>query len=265
MGGGEAPRDREDNMRRTILFLAAGLVGSGCYPCDRNDVALFWHFPNADGTAELACADAGVSRVQIAVDGVVEATVDCTLADQRGDPVQGVTLTNFARRPYSFQLDGLDARGVAVYSSAFSFEPTVCGLNVVDETLTPLVGDLLIPYAFQGGGGCSAPGPDSAFPTTFVWFRLLDQDGRLFSAVDATQDPTALPCGAGDFTILVPGALFGRYTLAGIEEVEILRSGAAVVRRYNCARASFQHLGSGDAWSPVPQLGPVLPGAATCF
>jgi hypothetical protein len=85
--------------------------------------------------------------------------------------------------------------------------------------------------------------------------------------VDAIQDPTALPCGAGDFTILVPGALFGRYTLAGIEEVKIPRSGAqnARVLRYNCVRSSFQHLGSGNEWSPIPQLGPVLPGAASCF
>jgi hypothetical protein len=123
---------------------------------------------------------------------------------------------------------------------------------------------LLIPYALQGGG-CTVPSPDSAFPTTFIWFRLLDQDGRPFSAVDATQDPTALPCGAGDFTVLIPGALFGRYTLAGLEEVEILRSGGAFVTRYNCARTSFQHLGSGNAWSPVPVLGPVLPGVASCF
>jgi hypothetical protein len=251
-------------MRGAILFLAAGLIGSGCYPCDRNDVALFWHFPNADGTVELGCSDAGVTRVQIAVDGVVEATVDCTLADQRGDPVQGITLTNFARRPYAFQLDGLDASGAAVYSSAFTFEPSVCGLNTVDQFLTPMVGDLLVPYAFQGGGGCTAPSADSAFPTTFIWFRLLDQEGRIFSAVDQVQDPTALPCGAGDFTILVPGALFGRYRLAGIQEVELRFDNTSVVRRLNCVNSEFQHLGTGNLWSPPPVMGPAT-GGARCF
>src|SRR5512146_2611901 len=250
---------RGKNMNRAKLFLllvGSALLGGGCNTCDVSDVALFWHLPNANNTAELTCDQAGVASVVITIDGASFDPLACTLQDVDGNPVQGITLTHFASGvQYAFQIDGLDSAGQVIYSTAFQYTPTGCGLKVLDETLTPLAGDLVIPYAFQGGGPCTPVSPASAYPNTYSWFQLIDQSGQLYSASDAQHDPTLIACNAATPTITIPGALFGRYTLAGVEEVEIGFGGTATVRRYNCTRPSFQHAAAGDTWAPAPVLG----------
>lgn len=256
-------------MNRAILFLVfAGstLLGAGCHgTCEASDVALFWHFPNAGGTAELSCDQAGVVDVVITIDGSASDPMPCTQPDVNGNPAQGLTLTNFARGgTYQFQIDGLDATGTAIYTSAFDYTPPACGLNILDETLTSLSGDLAIAYSFKPAAGCAAPTSASPYDTTFIWYELLDQNGQVYDVVDGAHDPTAFPCGSNNGTIVVPNALYGQYTLNGIEEVEVLADGTSSVYHYNCVPDAFQHAAPGDVFDVV-MVPPATGGAPTCF
>jgi hypothetical protein len=240
-------------MKRAILILATAFLGAtGCHSrrCE-TDITFFWHFPNANNTAELACSEAGVVNVEIIEDGFSDGVFACSLADQNGNPVQGITLTNFAIRNYQFELDGRDASGNLIYQDQFSFTPAACADNQVDRSLTPLTGNLAIDFQFTDiGFTCSNP-------NTFIWYELLDHNSQVVDIVGPNNTPLALPCSQGP--ILLNQLPFGPYTVSRIQEVEPA-GGGFISHHATCTPQSFEHLAAGET---VTVAVPVSSG--TCF
>ena len=241
-------------MKRAILALTVATFfgAAGCHSrrCE-TDVTFFWHFPNANGTAELACSQAGVVNVEIIEDGFSDGVFPCSLADQAGNPVQGITLTDFAIRNYQFEIDGLDASGNIIYQDQFSFTPTACADNQVDRDLTPLTGNLAIDFQFTViGFACTNT-------NTFIWYELLDSSSQVVDVVGPNNTPLALPCSQG--AILLNQLPFGPYTVSRIQEVEP-SGGGFISYHATCTPQSFQHLVAGET---VTVTVPVSSG--TCF
>lgn len=255
-------------MKRVTLILAAAVVAvTGCRSrCDVSDVTVFWSFSGPSGN-QLGCADAGVANVRITIDEqppFVE-TVACIQPDVNGRPTQGILLTDFARGfAYPFTLEGLDAAGASIYLDQFTYTPDgTCGTDRRDRVLTSTAADLTVAYSFQGGENCT-PVTQSPFATTYIWLQLLDQNGQVFSVIDAQNDPTAVGCGQGNATVVIPSAPYGRYTLSGIEEVEILADRSVIVWHYNCVPVSFQHAAPGDVFNAPPMAKQLAGGQVSC-
>ncbi len=246
--------------RATLLLLlssTAALV-TGC-TCNQNDVAIYWQFQNQAG-AIGGCQLAGVTTIAIYVDGNNEWTGACA------QPNQGITLTNFARNaPYQFEVVGLDASGNQIYGDAFTYVSNVCGLDKRTSTLVSTAGDMSLAYSFDPPADCSAPTANSLYRKTYIWFELLDQGGQVYASVGPSQNPEdeiALPCGAGNATILVPAALYGQYTVSRMQEVDIQRDGSIVVFHARCsASPPLQHAQPGDVFTLPPM--PALPTGST--
>ncbi len=244
-------------MKRAIVLLSsAAFLGVGCgHHCDFRDVALYWHFPNPNGSGEVTCDQVGVAEIQITIDGTVADVVQCL--DASGSPAIGDPLIDFLDTAYQFQIDALDANGTVLYSDAFSYTPVACGTNRYDSTLASQAGDMTIGYSFTDTATCTTPRSGaSPFPTTYIWFEVTGPDGsQVYSAADRTSNATAIPCGAGGATIVLPSAPFGTYTLTAIEEVEILANNVPIVYHYNCVPTSLPHFAPNDAFdvAMVPQ------------
>ena len=228
-------------MKRAILLLATAFLGTtGCYPrhCV-DDIVVYWHFFNADNTAELSCSQAGVSTVQITVDGAVAGPFACSSLSSDGVTfVQGITLLAFDEGSHSFQLDGLDANGNFTHSSnAFTFAPTGCRLNQLDSDLAAVTGTFNIDFHFSDiDFNCKNQ-------NTFIWYELLDQNGQVVDIVGPNNTPDALPCTNG--AIPLSPLPFGTYTVSRIQEVEFL-GGGFTVHHATCDAQSFQHLTAGE-------------------
>jgi hypothetical protein len=256
-------------MKRALLLLVAALGLTGCTNhCDVSDLSIFWSFSGPASSGNLNCATAGVSQVRISIDNEdppFDETVPCRVLDAAGQPQEGVLLTEFFRGvPYDFTLQGLDAQGAPLYIDQFTYVPNgYCGAERRDRVLTSNASDFSIAYAFQPPADCTTPTAQSPYRTTFIWFHLTDQDGRDYS-VDARFDPQAIPCGAGNATVVIPKAAYGRYTLAGIEEVEILATNDVYVYHYNCNPVSFQHAAPGEVFSAPPMIQQAAQGTNRC-
>jgi hypothetical protein len=228
-------------MKRAILLLATAFLGAtGCYSrrCV-DDIAVYWHFSNADNTAELSCSQAGVSAVQIAVDGVVAGTFACSSLSSDGVTfVQGIALAGFEEdRSHSFQLDGLDGNGVILYSDALTFAPTGCRLNELDSTLIAATGTLTILPTFDGVSfpTCSAAGVDNFF------VELLDASAAAVPNFNGVYLPCLNTSQGPAFT--VEGLAFGQtYTFRTLDSTVTDNSvpgGQLVVDQVCGAQVSF--------------------------
>jgi hypothetical protein len=241
-------------MKRAILLLAAVFLGAtGCHSrrCE-TDITFFWHFPNANGTADLACSQAGVVNVEIIEDGFSDGRFACTLSDRNGNPVQGVTLTNFATRTHQFELDGLDASGNIIFQDQFSFTPTSCADNQLDRSLTLVTGDLSIDFQFTDMGFTCFNAK------TLIWYELLDRNNQTVDIVGPNNTPTALPCSNGAIALNQLG--FGPYKVSRIQEVEFVTNGGFIVHHATCTPQPFQHLTAGETVTVL-----VPPSSVTCF
>ena len=255
-------------MKRAILLLAVAASMTGCHThCDITDLALYWTFSGPAGN-QLSCSNAGVANVRVTIDEQppFDQTFGCITPDVNGNPSQGILLTQFFQGvSYPFQLEGLDANGASIYLDQFVYTPNgYCGAERRDRALTSTAADLTIAYTFQGGGTCT-PVTQSPFATTYIWLQLLDQNGQVYSVIDSQNDPTAVGCGQGNATVVIPNAPDGGYTLSGIEEVEILADRSVIVWHYNCVPVSFQHLAPGDVFNAPPMARQATGGQVTCF
>ena len=257
-------------MKPAILLLAAAAVTvTGCRSrCDVSDLALYWTFSGPAGN-QLSCADAGVASVRITIDEQppFDETVSCTQPDVNGNPTQGILLTDFVRGfGYGFQLEGLDAAGGSIYLDQFTYTPDgSCGADRRDRALTSTAGDMNITYSFQPAADCTTPTPQSPYTNTFIWLRLVDQDGIDYSVDAQSADPRAIGCGLGNATILIPNAPFGQYRLSGIEEIELRADNSIIVYHYNCNTTFFQHAAPGDVFAAPPMIQQAAGGQVTCF
>lgn len=253
-------------MKRLIVLLSASVLGLSCgRHCDFRDVAVFWRFPNANASADLSCADAGVQNVRITIDGSVEGTFACLLQDVNGSPVQGILLTDFANRAHQFQIEGLDASGNVIYLDQFTFTPSACGTNTADRTLTPIGGGMTIRYSFVGGANCTPP--QSGLPATYIWFELLGPNSSaVYSTANHSTNTTAIPCGAGNATIVLQNAPFGDYTLTRMQEVDLFADNTFAIYHFRCApTVTFQHRANGDVFDALPMAAQAPGGILTCF
>jgi hypothetical protein len=254
-----------------LLLAAAAALAAGCgSSCDVGDVTLYWTFTDPAG-ASHGCTVAGGVQVRIFVDGQPaevpnqDPSYDCQPFNAG---VDGITLLGFRDGDYAFQLEGYDASGNLLYLA----QPTVavrgCGNQRVDVALSPEYDDLKVAYGFADGGNCTVPGSSSAFSTTFIWYHLLDANGKLASAADASSFSQALPCSDTNRTFTIPSLPFASgYRLAGMEEVEIDADGRTyVVYRYNCVQgAPFDHLQAGDAVASQPLVTQGVVRPVYCF
>ena len=246
-------------MKRAILILATALLGAaGCHTRQcQTDITFFWHFPDPSGGAELSCSQAGVVNVEIVEDGFSDGSFACTLADQTGAAVQGITLTNFAVRNYQFELRGLDASGNIVAQDTFSFTPNDCADNQLDRDLTALTGNVSIDFQFTDiGFTCTNS-------NTFMWYELLDRNSQVVDVVGPNNTPAALPCTSGP--IVLNSLALGPYTVSRIQEVEpvggdLTFSQGFIVHHATCTPQSFQHLAANDTTTVL-----VPASIGTCF
>ncbi len=225
-------------MKRAFLIVAVvalfGGMGCGGRRNCIDDVTVFWHIPNATGSAELSCAAAGVASVQITVDGFTAgAPVPCASLS--------LPLTNFDEFRHDFIVDGLDANGVLIYTDSFSFTPTGCRENQVDRTLQPITGTLTVlptfaPLNFQT---CAAAQIDSFF------VELLDASNTPVPAYNAVF----LPCtdNGSRIAFTMPGLAFGQvYTFRSLDST---RGTSAFVDEVCAVQASFTV--ANQAFSPT--------------
>lgn len=224
-------------------------------------------FPSASLNTELTCSDENVANVGISIDGADAGTFGCIQTDTQGNPGQGLILTGLSRAPHQVQVDALDSSGNVVSSNAVQYNP-VAGCGSYDSVDVNLAQDLVIPYAFQPPASCTAPTPQSAYPTTLVWFELLDPSGHVYSVADQTTLRTTTPiaCDAS-MALTVPAALYETFTLTRIQEVEVDFSGSTFFTyHYNCTPSVFQHVPGSDQWTPaVRMVEQATPGTTMCF
>jgi hypothetical protein len=226
-------------MKRAILLLTTAFLGStGCYSrhCF-DDIAIYWHFRNASNSAELTCAQAGVSSIQITADGVVLQPVACSSLSSDGVTfVQGIALADFDEGNHSFQLDGLDANGNLIYSSGtFTFAPTGCRLNELDSDLAAVTGTLTVFPTFEGVSfqNCGDAGVDNFF------VELLDASATAVPNFNGVYLPCVNTSGGPAFT--VAGIAFGQtYTFRSLDSTVTDNTGGQVVVDQVCgAQVNF--------------------------
>ena len=234
-------------MTRAILLLATfGLAVSGCgRHCNDGTLTLFWQKPQGGFTTAtgqlLSCDEAGVSTVDVSVNGVLAGTFPC-----HGPSSDGITLTGFFNETVSVQVDAFDASNNLLYQDVRTTSTAACGNIALDVTLAAVQAPFQISYALPGGIACP--------PSSFIWLSLVDVTGNVqFDLVDANNTPTAIPCDNTD--LIYDKALFGQYRLDFIQVVQPTGNPLTpFVARYEfCSPLNFNHQASGDVFI-VPTL-----------
>jgi hypothetical protein len=266
-------------MSRAIPFVAAAvaLAASGCTTshCDPAVVNVYWEtFTDAAGHP-FNCSDlgSGVGGVQVFVNGQAQFLDPSGRASQPipcvpfSNGTEGVGLVDFAPGTYTIDVQGYDTNGQVRWEDqqTLVIPGNTCGQTyTVDTNPTAIDGDLNVAYSFTGN--CRTPTAASSFPTTFIWYELLDQNGQLASAANRSLNSQAIPCSNGSRTFTIPALPFGTYTVSGVQEVELLTDGTFIVYRFNCVPVGpFSHLVSGDVVTVPPLADQQVGGTITCF
>lgn len=234
-------------MRRALLLLCTlGLALSGCRSrCDNGGtLTLFWQNPQGgftDASGQLlSCDQAGVSTLDVSVNGTFLGTFPC-----HGPSSDGILLTGFFNQTVTVQLDAFDASNNLLYQDVRSTSTAACGNVSLDVTLAAVQAPFQISYALPGGIACP--------PSSFVWLSLVDVTGNVqFDLVDANNSPTAIPCGT---VLTYDKALFGQYRLDFIQVVQSTGVPATpFVSLYQfCSPLNFNHQAANDDFI-VPTL-----------
>ena len=233
-------------MRRALLLLSTfGLALSGCGShCDNGTLTLFWQKPQGGFTTAtgqlLSCDEAGVSTVDVSVNGSLAGHFPC-----HGPSSDGITLTGFFNETVSVQVDAFDASHNLLYQDVRSTSTARCGNVALDVTLAAVQAPFQISYALPGGIACP--------PNSFVWLSLVDVTGNVqFDLVDANNTPRALPCGT---VLTYDKALFGQYRLDFIQVVQSTGVPATpfVAAFEFCTPLNFDHQAANDVFI-VPTL-----------
>lgn len=259
-------------MTRASLLLPLAALVAGCYSSSSNTcfpafLNVYWTPsltpPNggfqvpglvaAGFPAQLGCTDAGVTRVEVRVDGGVATCtngVDCVGLDWRCS-VNGVSVPVCVGDVHNVQVDGFDIDGNLKYRSSIVTAPAADGGDAFVGIFPQGVdGTLSIPYEFADGGNACAGASN-------LWFQVT-RDGAVYDFVDDTSaDPAAIPCTdvvVNRFIdVLTPSGSSlvppGVYTRTRIEEVS-QQGGVFVLQRTNCTDETIVHAGD-DAWPVV--------------
>lgn len=189
-------------MNRLLALVAVASLGTGCVVDDTCDVRIQWDdFEAANGTFQ-SCGEAGVTSVDVWVDGRLRATAPC------GSHFADLTVSG----GYHFwTVEGVDdATGRIVNRHAFELDDS-CGLAAI--VTRPAQGSVDLRYAFFSGG--TPITPQVCTPGSFLWLSIFDWiAGDLAVLSDADFFPEAFTCG-GPFILNLPA---GDYTLDWMEE-----------------------------------------------
>jgi hypothetical protein len=256
-------------MRRAILLLAAVVAGaSGCSnECNYGGtLTIYWQPPQGGFVTSsgdlLGCDDAGVSTVDVTINGSLVDTFNCH-ASQNAD---GIQLTGFGDETVNVQLDAYSSSNEHLYQAVTSTTTTYCASRVLDVKLSSLKAEMNVAYSFtSGSGGCVTPSTN-AYSTTFIWYRLVDSNGTLVSAANSSQNATAIPCSANRTFTVQDLPLNKYYAVNGIEEVELFADGTYIVWRYNCNQSpSVLHSQAGDTVTADTMVVQAAGGRYQCF
>jgi hypothetical protein len=194
-------------MRHHLLAVPLLALAAACAePCTAPVLTVSWRFTLPDDTSDVRCAEAGVSTVDLWLDGVkVAAGTPCT---------QGAaSFTGVAAGTHAYTIRGNGADGSVRYQTWGSLAADGCGETRV--TLTPGAGTLRVAYPTSTGLCASEADPAT---NGYVWFQLLDRTtGLTASTLNASTGQ--LPCALGAdawFEVPVP---WGLYRLRWIQVV----------------------------------------------
>ncbi len=222
-------------MKRIAFAAAAALLGTGCIssstttnpPCDPT-ISVSWAFQLWDGSAPTGCAGAGVSLVDVYVDGSFVDTWPCAAG--------GATIA-VASGAHSVLLEGIDAQNRIAYRDSMSGIATNgCGDRLV--TMTPAEGTANLNY--------SAPGGCTSSPC-YLWFSVYDEVAGQPAAVINGQSPAGvktLYTYPNDVVIRLP---VGSFTLDWLEVVNSTFGGVSI----SCSATPFDVASALETSVPV--------------
>lgn len=196
-------------MRHLLLAVPLLALASACAePCTAPVLTVSWRFTLPDGTVDVRCPEAGVSTLDLWLDG--------ELAAQGMSCAQGAaSFTGLAAGTHTFAIRGNGADGAVRYQTWGQLAADACGETRV--TLRPGAGTLRVAYPTSTGLCASAADPAT---NGYVWYQLLDRTtGLTASIVNASASPVQLPCALGSqawFELPVP---WGLYRLRWIQVV----------------------------------------------
>lgn len=216
-------------MRRLALLLAASILGTGCIVddddgCGFGSFTVEWpDFQLADGSLTPSCAVAGVTAIDIYLNG---AAVDTRFSCLDG----GAVITGVQSGSYLLTVEGVDASGRILLRDELQIGADRCADRLAQ--VRPSEGFVELNYSFPSNGTCISPGP------SYLWFSIFDQVANATTVqIDEASpfgDQTLYQC--GDQRGIVFALPTGTYDLDWIEERQ---SPLFNVTGANCARATF--------------------------
>ncbi len=235
-------------MKRIIPALAAVVLGSGCVvtadPCDGTLTVDWQQFRDANNAVWSYCYSAGVSTVDVYVDGAAPYSVPCTDYSMVIPAAEGT---------HSVVVEGLDAGGYILYRDSFPSASVACNMDTPVNS-TPSEGYFDIAYTVTSGT-CSSYSP------SYVWFSIHDwttQNTTWNSVGSGSSDPAyyGMCSYYGDLLLRLPA---GSYTLDGVQEMGW--SSGYYLARSDCTYRDFDVSG-GYTTTRYPMLSTL---GAYCF
>jgi hypothetical protein len=215
-------------MKPLALVLAA-VLGSGCIFVDDDDcfgtVTLEWDFQRSDGTVpggtvSQICAAAGVTDVDVYMDGTFVQSFFCTEG--------GATIIDVRSGTYLFTVEGIDASGNIRYRHHFDVDARSCG----DLFLAPRLAAGVVNLDY------SLPGSVCATTGTFMHYDIRDEITGQLVPNQVSLTPATCP---DDIIRALPA---GFYTLEWMEERASASLSSAVYGR-DCTFRPFE-IGGGQ-------------------
>jgi len=196
-------------MRHLLLAVPTLALAAACAePCTAPTLTVAWRFTLPGGAHDVRCPEAGVSTVDLWLDG---ALVGDGMACDQG----AATFTGVAAGTHAYTMRGYGADGSVRYQTWGELAADSCGETRV--TVTPGAGTLRVAYP-TSTGRCST----DAAPTDYgyVWYQLLDRTtGQVVSTVNGAVTPALLQCALGDDAWFELPVAWGLYRLRWIQVV----------------------------------------------
>lgn len=236
-------------MKRLALLVAAAasLAGTGCGSgnnCGTHDVDVTWNsgFDGPDAAAGRQCAAAGVSYVDVYMDG---GQVVGPLANGHfpcGD--YGVTVSGVPSGSRRVIVEGIGPDGSSIlYRDDRTVPVGGCGITTI--ATAPAAGFVTFQYQFYDGATPLPPAGQVCAPGSYLWLSVVDQTANQVAVLsDVGSAPTAYSCG-GPFTLSLP---LGSFLLQWMEERGPATS--YVLESADCTDRSF--IIEAAATTPVP-------------
>lgn len=194
-------------MKRIALLLAAVGLGSGCVvdTCENQSLTIDWRFIDANGTTNLLCGEAGVTEVDVYIDGTqVVFGAPC-------GPAMALDLFDTYTGTRRVVIEGYGGAGGTTFLSRDWIDLNIASCGNTYWQSNPGRGYL----EFQPTG-CSVNDGNLLYSLRDV---TLTPGGYVFDQIDSTSGAAiqTYTCTGGIFYLApIP---YGEYSLVGLEEV----------------------------------------------